>query len=95
MGKASLTDISKAVKDRIYTCANERGYVVNESNLQNIIDGLIENKEEFGDYYCPCRIVSDNENYRKAIVCPCVYAPKEIRKSGHCKCLLFYSKEEE
>lgn len=94
MEKESLADISRALKDRIYAYANDGGYVVNEDNLENIIAGLIENKEEFGGYYCPCRTVRDNENYRKAIVCPCVFAPKEIERFGHCKCLLFYSKKE-
>ncbi len=94
MEKESSTGIIKALKEKIYAYARNKGYVVNENNLENIISGLIENKEEFGDYYCPCRVVRDNENYRKSIVCPCVYAPKEIEKNGKCKCLLFYAKEE-
>jgi len=95
MEQESLTDIRGVLRDKIYTYANGRGYVVNESNLENIIAGLIENKDEFGDYYCPCRIVRDNEHYKKAIVCPCLYAPREIERSGHCKCLLFYGKKKE
>jgi ferredoxin-thioredoxin reductase catalytic chain len=95
METKALTDIERALKDKIDEYANKKGYVVNEKNLENIIAGLIENKQEFGDYYCPCRIVRDNEHYKKAIVCPCLYAPREIERSGHCKCLLFYSKKEE
>ncbi len=88
-------DIRQILRDKIYTYANTRGYTVNESNLENIIDGLIENKEEFGDYYCPCRVVLDNQHYRKAIVCPCLYAPREIERYGRCKCMLFFGKKKE
>jgi len=95
MEKASSTDIHKALRDKIYAYANNRGYVVNESNVENIIDGLIENEEELGGYYCPCRVVLENEHYKKAIVCPCLYAPREIERSGHCKCLLLYGKKKE
>jgi ferredoxin-thioredoxin reductase catalytic chain len=85
--------ISEALKDKIHAYASENGYQVNEKNLDNIVAGLIENNEEFGDYYCPCRVVRDNEKYRKAIICPCVFVPKEIQKMGHCTCLLYYSKD--
>ena len=93
MEKASSTDIRKALRDKIYAYANDRGYVVNESNVENIIDGLIENEEELGGYYCPCRVVLENEHYKKAIVCPCLYAPREIERYGHCKCLLLYGEK--
>jgi ferredoxin-thioredoxin reductase catalytic subunit len=95
MEKASSTDIRKELRDKIYTYANGRGFGVNESNVENIIDGLIENKEELGDYYCPCRVVLDNEHYKKAIVCPCLYAPREIERYGRCKCMLLYGKKKE
>ena len=57
MEKASSTDIRKTLRDKIYTYANARGFGVYEDNVENIIEGLIENNEELGDYYCPCRVV--------------------------------------
>ena len=95
MEKEISTNIHKVLKDKIYAYANHRGYIVNHENVENIIAGLIENSEEFGDYYCPCRIVRDNEHYKRAIVCPCLYAPREIERSGHCKCLLYYGKKKQ
>jgi ferredoxin-thioredoxin reductase catalytic subunit len=77
MEKASTTDIRKVLRDKIYTYAEKRGFGVYEDNVENIIDGLIENKEELGDYYCPCRVVLDNEHYKKAIVCPLLYGKKK------------------
>ena len=41
MEKANPTDIRKVLRDKIYAYANGRGFVVNESNVENIIDGLI------------------------------------------------------
>ena len=93
MEKQGLEEEKQALKDKIHAYANEKDYQVNEANLENIVVGLIENKEEFGGYYCPCRVVRDNERYRKSIVCPCVFVPKEIEKMGHCTCLLYYSKD--
>ena len=93
MANQSLEAEKKALRDRIYGYAKETGYQVNEANVENIVEGLIDNNNEFGGYYCPCRVVRDNERYRKSIVCPCVFVPKEIEKMGHCTCLLYYSKD--
>ena len=95
MENESSTDIHKVLKDKIYAYATHRGYVVNDENVENIIAGLIENKQEFGDYYCPCRVVLDNEHYKTAIVCPCLYAPREIERYGRCKCMLLYGRKKE
>ena len=38
MEKTSSTDIRKMLRDKIYAYANGRGYTVNESNVENIID---------------------------------------------------------
>jgi ferredoxin-thioredoxin reductase catalytic subunit len=95
MEKTNTTDIRKALRDKIYAYANDRGFGVYEDNVENIIDGLIENNEELGGYYCPCRVVLDNEHYKKAIVCPCLYAPREIERYGRCKCKLLYGKKKE
>ncbi len=61
----------------------------NEKIVTNIIKGLIRNKENKGDIYCPCRIVTGNKEKDKEIVCPCVFHRGEIELLGHCHCNLF------
>ena len=55
----------------------------------NIIKGLLRNKEKFGDIYCPCRLRTGNKEKDKEIVCPCVFHRGEIELQGHCHCNLF------
>jgi len=57
-----------------------------------IIQGLLKNKEKYGEVYCPCRIVTRDKEKDKEIICPCSFHRKEIESDGHCKCLLFFRK---
>ena len=54
-----------------------------------LIDGLVRRKAKFGDYYCPCRIVTGNAETDKNNVCPCVTHEAEIAETGKCHCGLF------
>ena len=44
-----------------------------------------KNYEQFGEYYCPCKIKKTTEN-----ICPCLNAQNEINQNGHCHCLLYW-----
>jgi ferredoxin-thioredoxin reductase catalytic subunit len=44
---------------------------------------------KFGDYYCPCRVVTGNPETDLANVCPCRTHEEEIARSGKCHCGLF------
>lgn len=59
--------------------------------VEGVIKGLLKNKEEKGELYCPCRIITGDKEKDKEIICPCVFHKKEIKSEGHCKCLLFVS----
>lgn len=67
------------IYDRVDTFARLRGYVFDE-NKEEIMAGLLEKKEKFDDFYCPCRFDNIPEN-----VCPCLATRmNEVRKLGHC-----------
>ena len=61
------------------------------NTVDMVVKGLLKNKKEHGDIYCPCRIVTGDKKKDKEIVCPCVFHRGEIELEGHCKCLLFVS----
>ncbi len=72
--------------------AENNGYKVNpEKEIYDIvIDGLAINKEKYGKQYCPCRIVTGDEEQDKKIICPCIYHKDEIEKDSMCHCALFF-----
>lgn len=67
--------------------AKEKGWCLNPDGTaaNNILKAMNMKKEKFGEYYCPCRVQRIPEN-----ICPCVHAPGEIEKDGHCHCLLYF-----
>ncbi len=70
---------AQEIQDRVHTFAGLKGYVFNE-NKQLVIDGLLEKKEVYGDFYCPCRFDNVPEN-----VCPCRETRQnQVKKEGQC-----------
>lgn len=92
------TDKHRSIEDThefIQNAARHYGWSVNpdEPFVDAIAEGLTTNANRFGYYMCPCR---DGEGDRKTdddIVCPCIYARKDIPEYGQCFCGLFLSNE--
>jgi len=66
--------------------AEDEGIKLNPDKqvLDVLINKLLQNEEEYGKPYCPCRLERSDEN-----VCPCTNHLKEIKEEGHCLCWLF------
>ena len=60
----------------------------NKSHLNRIIDGLMNRKAKFGDYFCPCK-VPPKDLTNTADVCPCADCVGDVKRDGHCACRLF------
>jgi ferredoxin-thioredoxin reductase catalytic chain len=58
-----------------------------------LIEGLTTNWNRYGYYSCPCRLASGDRNKDRDIICPCNYAPPDIKEFGHCYCGLYLSSE--
>jgi len=92
-------DEHEELKEQIYTrafkYAENAGYKINPDKkiLDVVIDGLAINKEKHGKQYCPCRIVTGDEDQDSKIICPCTYHKDEIEKNGMCHCVLFFRKD--
>jgi len=76
--------------------AEKAGYALNpdEDELETVLQGLAENKEEFGRQYCPCRLVTGDEEEDRPKICPCEWHEEEIEDMGHCHCRLFFDPDE-
>ncbi|MDR0362340.1 MAG: ferredoxin:thioredoxin reductase [Planctomycetota bacterium] len=59
--------------------------------VDEILGAMIKRREKFGEYYCPCRVVSGDKERDAKIICPCVYHVEEIAERGFCHCRLFAS----
>ncbi len=60
-----------------------------KSTLNDLIDGLVENKKSYGYQSCPCRLASGNRNLDRDLICPCDYAKLDIKDYGACYCNLY------
>ncbi len=56
-----------------------------------IAEGLTTNANRHGYYLCPCRDGEGNRKDDADIVCPCIYAKRDIEEYGQCFCGLFLS----
>ncbi|ABE51330.1 ferredoxin-thioredoxin reductase catalytic domain-containing protein [Methanococcoides burtonii] len=76
--------------------ADKAGYMLNpdEESLHLVLEGLARNRNKHGKNYCPCRIVTGDEQEDKKIICPCIYHKDEINDGGSCHCDLFFKKKD-
>jgi len=71
--------------------AKKNGFRLNPDAeaLERVTKGLLANEQKYGQRYCPCRRISGNPESDAKIICPCVYHLEELKKYGHCLCMLF------
>ena len=58
-----------------------------------LVEGLVKRRARFGDFYCPCRIVTGKAETDRGNVCPCSTHEAEIAETGMCHCHLFVGKK--
>ena len=90
MEEPTKKDIEE-LKKKSEEYASSQGFKLNpdEKIVNFIIKGLLKNKKEKGELYCPCRRVTGSKEEDKKIICPCVFSLTEIREKGKCHCGLF------
>jgi len=67
------------IRERVDNYARLRGYIFSEDK-ELVIEGLLQKKEKYGDFYCPCKIENIPEN-----ICPCLETRKgRVLKEGMC-----------
>jgi ferredoxin-thioredoxin reductase catalytic chain len=70
-----------------------KGYSFNtdKEKVFALLEGLLVNKERYGYMCCPCRLSSDDREWDKDILCPCVYRVPDVEEYGSCYCNLYVS----
>ncbi len=87
-----MEEEKQKLKEKFQKYAEEKAIKLNpdEKVVDNIINGLLKKKQQNGEAYCPCRVVSGDKEKDKEIICPCVFHRGEIELQGHCLCNLFF-----
>ncbi|MEM5789777.1 MAG: ferredoxin-thioredoxin reductase catalytic domain-containing protein [Syntrophobacteraceae bacterium] len=72
-----------------------KGYFFNgdKSRVLQLLEGLLTNKERYGYMSCPCRLASNDREWDRDIICPCVYRGPDVAEYGSCYCNLYVSPE--
>lgn len=72
-----------------------KGYYFNKDKEKvfALLEGLLVNKDRYGYMCCPCRLASDDREWDKDIICPCVYRVPDVAEYGSCYCNLYVSTE--
>lgn len=93
IGEVLLIDMEskKKMKEFVKKVADIQGWILNRDNetLNNLIEGLVENKILLGYKSCPCRLPCGNRDLDKDLICPCIYSQNDIREYRTCYCNLF------
>ena len=63
------------------------------TRVHQLMRSMVRRKQLKGDYYCPCRMVTDDTEENARIVCPCVYVQADIAAKGICHCGLVVGPE--
>ena len=73
--------------------AEKNNWILNKDRqtLNELIDGLVNNKNSYGYQSCPCRLASGKRDLDRDLICPCDYAPEDIKEFGACYCNLYMS----
>ncbi len=81
--------------DALKKTQEPRGYFFNpdQAKVTALLAGLLENKARHGYMGCPCRLLWDDREWDRDIICPCVYREEDVKEYGSCYCGLYVSRE--
>jgi ferredoxin-thioredoxin reductase catalytic subunit len=86
---------AKELYERMRKVQEPKGYFFNidTDRAFELLEALIQNKERYGYMGCPCRLLSNDRDNDKDIICPCVYSVSDIDEYGSCYCNLYVSRD--
>jgi ferredoxin-thioredoxin reductase catalytic subunit len=73
----------------------KKGYFFNKDKEKvfELLQSLLTNKDRYGYMACPCRLASEDREWDKDIICPCIYREPDVAEYGSCYCNLYVSSE--
>jgi ferredoxin-thioredoxin reductase catalytic chain len=80
---------------RLKSLQEPKGYLFNKDRerVNDLLEGLLTNKERYGYMCCPCRLASGDREKDRDITCPCAYREQDVAEYGSCYCNLYVSRE--
>jgi ferredoxin-thioredoxin reductase catalytic subunit len=82
-------------REKLRSVNEKRGYFFSSdtAKVDELIEGLLINRERYGYGICPCRLATGDRALDKDIICPCDYRAPDVAEYGACYCELYVSKE--
>ena len=89
--RAAIAREAKVIEERSRRHAREHHFVLNPDpkKLSLLFTALGRRKVRYGEFYCPCRIVTGLPEKDLPNRCPCEPHLREVAANGHCLCELF------
>lgn len=60
-----------------------------EEDLKGLAEAMEKYLKDGKQAYCPCRVLSGNEEVDRKIICPCYFYMGEVELQGRCQCSLY------
>ena len=81
----------QGMKEYVEQVSKKNNWILNmdTNTFNNLIDGLVDNFQKYGYQSCPCRLASGKRELDRDLICPCNYAPLDVKEHGACYCNLF------
>ncbi len=72
--------------ERLKRVNEPKGYFFNKDRalVDDLLDGLLLNKERYGYMLCPCRLGTGDREKDRDIICPCDYREPDVAEYGAC-----------
>ena len=86
-------ETKKGMTKYVKQVAETQKWILNKDKktFDDLIDGLVDNKINLGYQSCPCRLASGIRELDRDLICPCEYAPEDIKEYSACYCNLYMS----
>ncbi len=93
--RAAIEREAAVIEERSRRHARENGMALNPDAkaLKMLLTALGRRKVRYGEFYCPCRVVTGLPEKDLPSVCPCEPHRREVAEKGHCLCSLFFTPE--
>jgi len=81
----------EGMKEYVKMVSQKNYWILNKDPVayNDLLDGLVDNKKNYGYQSCPCRLASGNRELDRDLICPCDYAPDDVKEFGACYCNLY------
>ena len=92
MDKQKIENTIKRWQDFADRQETHNKFIINsdKERVELIAEGVLNNEDNHGFRYCPCRLTSGDKEADTKLICPCNFKAQKIwQEKGECWCSLF------